>query len=198
MPLFIGQEKVNPNGEPLKSINLLYKAETSGGNSNLLSVLDYVTVGDGVIIENGIASNFRHSAKSCLKIPAETYPFDRGTIFRLTFTTGEEVNVSSYLEQILYYPSREFYIQNNKFGSYGNGARLTTVAEPNTKYIVDMPWSQTGTLTIYDKDMNVLETNELTVGPDSFNQEMELGCRYGANGREFYGTIDLNNTGILL
>lgn len=196
MPLFFGKEKVNVSGQPLSTIELKYSGSPS--TSSVLSILDYVTVEDGVIIENGIASNFRSSPTSCLKIPAETYPFNSGSIFRLTFTTGEVINEQSYLEQILYYPSREFYIQNNKFGSYGNGAKLTTVAEPNTKYIVDLPWTQTGTLTIYDENMNVLETTELVTGDDSFMQEMELGCRYRATGREFYGTIDLNNTGILL
>lgn len=196
MPLFFGKEKVNVSGQPLSTIELKYSGSPS--TSSVLSILDYVTVGDGVIIENGIASNFRSSPISCLKIPAGTYPFNSGSIFRLTFTTGEVINEQSYIEQILYYPSREFYIQNNKFGSYGNGAKLTTVAEPNTKYIVDLPWTQTGILTIYDENMNVLETTELVTGDDSFMQEMELGCRYRATGREFYGTIDLNNTGILL
>lgn len=195
MPLFFGKEKVNVSGQPLSTIELKYSGSPS--TSSVLSILDYVTVGDGVIIENGIASNFRSSPESYLTIPAETYPLEEGKTFRLTFTTGEEVNETSYLEQILYYPEMELYLQNKTIMSYGNGANLTTTAEVNTKYIVDLPIGQKGTIVIHDANMNVLETAEVTAGPKTFMQEMVLGGR-GFKGREFYGTIDLNNTGILL
>ena len=195
MPLFFGKEKVNVSGQPLSTIELKYSGSPS--TSSVLSILDYVTVGDGVIIENGIASNFRSSVSSYLTIPAEAYSFEEGKTFRLTFTTGEEVNETNGMEQILYYPEMEFFIRGKTFMSYGSSNdKIYGDVLPNTKYILDWTFAPIGIRTLYDADMNILAEHEVK-GPSSMTGEMILGNRATTN-REFYGTIDLNNTGILL